>query len=300
MIGSDAIYVQQADSARLIFKSDRVVNMMLSQSAKVLTVTVNPQNSETRESYLLITGEDKQLFDFSGKRLFSTQSNDVKPLGDSLFTVKLEDGYGVLKNDTGWIVLPEYDFISRSDDMLALLKGNKIGAYDLAGGNIIEPSFASIPRKSGDYYQVTQNSSVGLIDKDMNQIMPFDYREILAFGDSLYWVQTDSSWQVQSLKESRLIYYGVRSFERIEKEGDSQFKVLTSSGYGILSFAAGYLVPPTFSDIRLFIVGDEVIYIAEKSVAEADFVIWVGFDSQGNRLFSEAYRESYFEQFACD
>ena len=297
LIGENAIFTSRGDSSYLHYRD---ITISLSNDDALLTLSPPVQDGLTTEKYLQLTSNGElSILDKNGRLLIRGKYKEVRALGDSLFAVRLNKKTGVIHASGRWIVKDNYDFVQKRQETISLLKDRKIGAYVLKDSLTLEARYSSVIDRLGHYYKTSLDGMYGLVDSLGSEVLPFAYLEIDYFNDSLYWVKTDSSWQVRHITDQQIYQYGIRSYEPLG-ENHTAFKVLTSSGYGVLSTSGRYLVPGTFSDIRVISDGESQFFIGEKSVPEAGFYLWVGYDSKGKRIFSEAYREDLYDSFACD
>jgi hypothetical protein len=297
-------YLMTVDSTKSALHFSTDTTLELSNGAQIVELTSAGHGADkTEEVYLNIIEEKAQrLYAGNGNLLFTLEEEQVsKSIGDSLFIVINSRGKkGIMTASGNWLIQPQYDFVSRSGDMLNLLLGSKIGGYQLSDSSFFSTSYVSNIEPFGKYFLTAQESGVGVVDADEQHLMEFRYRNLKLMNDSLVWVQTDSSWQIQDVISQQIMQYGVRSYEKMQLPLGHVYKVTTSRGYGLLSQDGSYIIAPGFSDIRMISDGTNYFFIGEKSVPEAGFYIWVGFDADGNKIFSEAYREEFYDQIACD
>jgi hypothetical protein len=293
LIGDDHLFVSDTSGSFVLFDADSSYQVQEGDQIRVL--------SKDDESYVLIENEEiKSIYASDGCLLLSEDFKDIKLLGDSLFAVTSNKKLGVVDHTGAWLVDDSYDFISKNGDVINLLESKKIGAYIVSDSVLIEPGYTSNVEAFGSYFLTSNESGYGLLDAEGVEVISFSNLSLDYFSDSLMWVKTDSSWQVQKIIGKNVIQFGIRSFESMDEIGQNIFRVSTSSGYGLLDENGGYLIPPTFSDIRVVEDGQNWIFVCEKAVPEASFYIWVGYDKDGQKLFSEAYREERYDRFSCD
>lgn len=307
----------QADSARLIgdrqlltmdtayrrihFSNDAIVNLEEGEDVRLLEYTVG--SSDVEENYLLITNENlKKIYDVRANLLFEFEGlENIKPVGDSLFIGEGERGKsGVLLQNGEWLLQPRYNFINRTGDMLNLVFRNEIGSYSLVDSLFFDTDYLTNVEPFGQFYATSKASGKGIINHKEEEILAFEHEDLAFYSDSLVWVKTDSSWQVQHLFGDKILQYGIRSYEKLSIPNGLAYKVITASGYGLMDQRGDYIIQPGFSDIRIISDGEAYFFIGEIAVPEAAFYIWVGFDANGKKFFSEAYREEEYDRIACD
>ena len=297
LIGNNALYLKKGDSTYLIFENEKI---QLKEEGSIVTLNPTIDGQVIDESYILLSDKkNTTVLDITGKQLLSGGFKEIKALGDSLFAIRINQKTGIMNAAGNWVVKDNYDFIQRRENSISLLKDRKIGVYSIEDSTLINPGFTNVLDPVGDYYRTGSNGYFGLIDKEGAQKLSFSYRHVESINDSLYWVKTDSSWQIINVNNELIYQFGIISYEKTSY--DVQFyKTLTQTGYGLMTSLGSYIIPPTFSDIRIVSDGEDQLIIGEKSVPEAGYHIWVGFNNQGERIFSEAYKEVYYNTFNCE
>ncbi|MDR1871416.1 MAG: WG repeat-containing protein [Deltaproteobacteria bacterium] len=127
-------------------------------------------------------------------RLISAQSYSL-----DLYSGKYQDKFGLLSLNDGWLLKPEYDFITQvgfyddpSQALLAFSQGSKMGLVDLKGEVLFQPRFESIAQlgKNQDFYKVKVGENQGVIDLEGQWVVPLTSDEI-TFKESLkeIWVK---------------------------------------------------------------------------------------------------------------
>ena len=297
MIGDHQIFVSDSVQSSVLFETDTMYTLIKGDEVRVMD---SPKTSK-QESYLLVKNKDAfKVFTSTGVLMMEEKLTDIKPVGDSVFVVTKNKKVGLIDKTGSWVIENKYDFISKKGSIVNLLLNKKIGAYIMDDSVHIQPQYGSNLESFGSYFLTTKDMKYGLLDKMEQQVMPFQYNQLDYISDSLVWVKTDSSWQIQDIHNQKVFQYGIRSFERISTTAVELFIVSATGGYGLLTASGQYLITPSFSDIRVIGTGKEAIFLCEKAVPEAGFYLWVGFDQHGKRIFSEAYREDFYELIACD
>lgn len=301
LIGDDHLYKLDSSGAFLFFDEDSVLTLE-PQDQVVLLESSGDLKFEKQEHYIQIINEEKRsIYGSNNKPLFEIDGGSINPIGDSLFVHTIAGDRSGVRNAQGeWLVEPNFDYVGRRAGVLNLLNNNQIGAYFLQDSILIDAEYSSYIEPYGSYYTTSQGAKEGLIDSLGEVVLTFQYNDLSYLSDTMVWVKTDSSWQIQQIVDDRVIQYGIRSFEPMLLQNERFFKVTTSTGYGIVDQQGRYLVSPSFSDIRSVSDGLNHLFVCEKSVPEAGFYLWVGFDAYGKKVFSEAYREEVYEEFACD
>lgn len=258
--------------------------------------TLLPSSTE----HIQLKSEDMtRLYGPDANLILSGNFQEVSLLTDTLLAVNFRGKTGLI---TAWgdELLPiKYDYLSINDNIVTLLKDNKIGALDVRNMTLIEPEFDARIERLGEYYLTGSSGNVGLVDSEGEMVVPFEYDRIFEWNDTLVWVQSNQRFQLLNLnnlvpeRTVTLLTDFPLSTGRVKK-------FYSQNGFGLIGAQSGILLEPNFSDIRIIGTVDHQIIVAEQSLTNAGFKVLTYFDASGNKLHSQAYTPDEYDRVLCD
>ena len=127
----------------------------------------------------------------------------------NLIVVKRNKNYGVI-NIEGNKVLPlEYNDINIEGIYIVATKNGAIEKYTLDGQAVTNDLYSSIQKTNGEYYiSIDKNYNYGIVDKDMNVIIPNKYEYMDYISDNLIIVRNSSGkYGVIDIKEQNKVSF---------------------------------------------------------------------------------------------
>jgi hypothetical protein len=248
--------------------------------------------------YLLLKDKVSHVVDDEGKLVFSGNFDEIRLLGDTLFSVSFKKKYGLI-SATGRELLPmKFEYIDSRDGMVSVLLNGKIGALDLTRNIRFEPTLESKPERIGKYYKVMKSGKYGLLDSLQREVVPFQFDGLSWWTDQRVWVQLGEQFSLMDLttSESQMV---VTRLSPLSPDGDL-YKFYGSIGFGIISRTMGVIVPAEFTEIRLMGTSQSGVLMAEQALPEAGFVVVTYYTLAGEKIYSHAYRRSDYEKVFCD
>lgn len=295
LINDYALFVKFSDSLQVHFPYGN--KLTLSYDQKIYDLS----SGDRKIQYLIASDEErKSIYDEFGNKILEGAYEEISFLSDSLFRIEEEGYQGVISRSGNILLETEYQLVQLKNDMLVMLRDGRIGCVDLATGMQFDPEYESAFQKIGPFYAATKEGRTGLLDTLNEAIVPFEYQEIEPLNDSLFWVKTDTTWQVMKAGINLPLIKGVRSYRQVSVSDYTFFEILTSSGYGLVSEKGELLISPSFSDLQFMDFDDEAVIRAEKYFVEADYYILVWYNQYAKKIHTAAYREVEYEPFYCD
>jgi hypothetical protein len=300
LINSFSAFTLTGDTSRLFFSEGQIIRIEEEQGLQGIQY-LNDETGLLSEYLIIKSGQYQSVWDRSGRFLFNGVFDDITCFQDSIFKISAQKAQGLVDAEGFYIVEPEYDFIQSGDQMGILLKDSKIGIIDLANQAFIEEEYDAAVRRLGPYYKTRKGNKWGVIDPLNQLIVDFAYQEIVSFNDTIAWVKTDSSWQLIDLYRNDVILSNVSEFKAVNLKGNKNVcRFFTSSGYGVIGEDTRVIIRPLYTDIRIVPGEDIGIFMAEHYFPDAGYYIVVVMDIDGNKLYSQAYREEEYEVIYCD
>ena len=246
--------------------------------------------------------KNKVVYEASrGKRLFSTDFEEISAVGRGLFVFKRKH-FGILRSDGKVVVPAEYETIVQSPKgYLALLKKNQFGLYDINNQKFIKPQYArGVLPYAGNYF-IGYKDGYGIITADGEEVTGFEYDEIKYWNDSVAWVKKNFSWSILSLKDKNVKLARIRSFQTIkDTPAEKIFRIQQDNYFGVVSNKRGIIIPPTFTDVINIGSVEKPLYFTEKRVEEAGIYVVIYYNSQGKLVRKQVYEEEEYERIYCE
>ena len=129
--------------------------------------------------------------------------------------------------------------------------------------------------------------------------MPLNYSEIRYLNDSVAILNNNFRWIFWDIKNHRPLLDNVSDYWIHEVAGQKVYKIFKGIGYGIWTAELGTILNSTFSEISIVSKGEKIIYIAEKWVEEADIVIMLYYNKQGDQFRKEVLSTAEYEDLTC-
>ena len=127
-------------------------------------------------------------------------------------------------------------------------------------------------------------------------VIDFKYQNIIGLNDSLFWVQTDSSWSLITDHQKNILK-GISTYTQIT---DNVFRYLKNNKYGLIYGDQSIHYPAEYDAIRSISHQKKPLFQFEIFIASAPFHIIITKDFSGNPIHSQAYRPHEYEQIVCD
>ena len=130
--------------------------------------------------------------------------------------------------------------------------------------------------------------------------MPISYSEIKYLNDTVAILNSNFRWIFWDIKHHRPLLDNVSDYWINEVAGKNVYKIFKGIGYGIWTPKFGTIINSTFSEISIVTKDEEVIYVAEKWVDEADLVIMLYYDKQGELIRKEVLSTAEYDDLTCN
>lgn len=307
-IERNELFYKQYDSVKLV--DDRIIFLKNSDNSYLYfddgaSVRLEPGDNvqqlegSTDGAVIIVSGSEKRIYDTTGTLLFTTTSKEVQALGDTLFKIVEKGKFGVISMSGDVLLEPKYNLIQKKGNQLYTLKDGKIGNYDLEYRVRFDPEYEAAFDRFDSLYRTRKEGKVGLLNTKKEVVLPFEYQQLEVLEDSLAWAKTDSTWVLISLKEKLVLIDEIKKVSKFGKTGE-YYQILSSQGFGLMSSDGSYIFKPVYSDIRKLSNGDSEIFRAEKYFKEAGYYILVWYRSDGEKIYSNAYRPEEYEALYCE
>lgn len=298
LINDFAVQIIENSGTSILFPNGQRIPLEPKQTAKDLSFSTGLAKSEFLE---IATEKTKSVWDRYGQFLFQGYFEDVVSLTDSLFRITYRKKQGVVDREGFYVIEPDYDFIQIKGDLLQLLKNNKIGTFDLKHQVLLNDNYDTGFERFEDNYLTSKNGMKGVIDRENNRIIHFLYKDIKSFNDTASWVLSDSSWQLISHRNQQILMNQIQQIELLHTVNQERFyKILTSSGYGIVSSRNGMIIDPAFTEIKLWQINKKPVFLCEYYHGKTDYYLLAYYNEKGEKIYAGAHTSLVYEQFYCE
>ena len=298
LLGEDIAIVFRGEDGLAIFPNKKVVEIVEGQYLK----SIGPK-IQTDVHFLVVKENGQNILYRDGEELFRMECDELGYISDNAFFVKQHDKYGAVGVDGKLIMRIRYDAISEAENGIApVLFRGQFGAYNFRDKVLMRMDYQEkIKPYNSDLYIVNQEGQYGLLDV-MNEIKvepAFD--QIQYWSDSSFLGLKDDLWQIVNISNNEITLSDVAYFEYMKDTPEEKILLVRKEeGYGVYHREKGLIVPAVFHDVMNLGNQETQLYFTETAVPEADIYVVVYYDTNGKKLFSEAYREERYEQLVCE
>jgi len=259
--------------------------------------------------------QQKGLYNLKGYRICAPAYQSIYPLTSVLFNVQANGKYGIV-DSAGKAILPlKYDGIdTQTPTQYALISNGKYGLYDSKENIIIEALYDQTPQILAFSSKTTamlaaKGGQKGLLDTQNKTIVPFQYKEILAWQDSIALVQT--------LKGEWLFYNFMKKTKGNEKKEHTspahfqEVKLLATENFhtflqvkqhdlwGIWDNQTGEKIKYHYNTIENRGTGEKPFYFAEKKLAHNRYLVTY-INKKGEKIWEKELAEHEYERLVCE
>ncbi|SMD38073.1 hypothetical protein SAMN04488029_3618 [Reichenbachiella faecimaris] len=298
LLGEDIAIVFREKDGLAIFPNKMVVEIVEDQYLK----SIGPK-IQTDTHYLVVKEGGKNILYKDGIEQFRLECDELGYISDSAFYVKKNGKYGAVGRDGRLIMRIRYDAISVAENNVApVLYNGKFGAYNFTDRVLLRLDYQEkIKSYNSDLFIVNEDGKYGLLDKYNEIKVEPGYEQIAYWSDSSFLGLNHGFWQIVKMSDGQVVLSDVLYYEFIKDSPSEKILLIRKEeGYGIYHSKKELIIPTVFHDV-MNLGNDEVqLYFTETAVPEADIYVVVYYDTHGNKLFSEAYREEVYESLVCE
>ena len=302
--GENMAMLFRNDSTWAQFKTGKKLLMTKKWTPKLLLPQEYITTGEKATSdFFMLTGAKKvrKVFNDNGRQILSSTYNDVVALGPNM--LKLQKRNAALADSTGKFILNFiYDGIGSSNQgYVSILDKGKVGVINPTKNVKIAPYYDKLIEPYADTVLIASEGDYkGFISIDNKELTTFEFDEIEYYTDTIALTRIEDEWLLYNIRKDEALLEEILEYEHIHNEPDRKTLLIkTASGKGLYSLSQGELVEPTYTDIKVLGTPEDPIYFAMKLVAEADIYIVIYFDKNGNKLFTQSFREDEYFRIAC-
>ncbi len=298
LLGEDIAIVFRGKDGLAIFPNKEVVEITEGQYLKSIGPKV-----KTDTHFLVVKERDENILYKNGLEQFRLTCDELGYISDSAFYVKKYNKYGAVGLDGRLIMRIRYDAISEANNAVApVLYNGKFGAYNFRDRVLLRMDYQEkIKPYNVNMFIVNENGQYGLLDNlNVIRVEP-EFEQIKYWSDSSFLGLKEGSWNIVSMTDGSKTLSEIRYFEFIKDTPEEKILLIRKEeGYGVFHSAKGMIIPTVFHDVINLGNDKTQLYFTETAVSEADIYVVVYYDTNGKKLFSEAYREEVYDSLVCE
>ncbi len=297
-IGSTAIRIYDGDSTFFYFNSE--TRITLGEEDIILPINKMGNNSSARHFVYSNTNDEILVYDGEGKIIEVGEFDRLIDLGDDYILNFNNNNYHLLYND-GEVLVTEIDgATSLGNGYISYVVDRKFGLFNLRDSTNIEPHYdRPLATYTNGLFVVSENSKYGIINRYDSLLVPLMYDNIQYLNDTIAILTNNFRQLFWNIPQSKMLVDNISNYWLQDDVNHQIFKIFRGIGYGIWTPESGIVLNSTFSEINIVAKGDDVVFIAEKWVEEADIVIMLYYDSSGKLFRKEVISIAEYEDLAC-
>lgn len=298
LLGEDIAIVFRGTDGMAIFPNKKFVEIVENQ----YLMSIGPE-IKTNTHYLVVREKGENILYKDGQEQFRLVCDELGYISDSAFYVKKNGNYGAVGLDGKLIMRIRYDAISQAENEVApVLYNGKFGAYNFQDRILLRIEYQEkLKPYNYNLFIVNLDGQYGLLDRYNKISVEPKFEQIAYWSDSTFLGQKDGTWSIVNIKESTDVLSDIQYYEYIKETSDERILLIRKEeGYGVYHHLKGVIVPTVFHDVINLGNEDKPLYFTETAVSEANIYVVVYYDSNGKKLFSEAYRNNAYENLVCE
>lgn len=302
-IGDQFLMASRNDSLMLYFHPDSMAFPLGEAFPELITNAGQELTAEPTELVLIVQGKSKKLINTTGHVIEGLNSYENLVLQGDEYLISTKRGKKGIVNFNGEEILSaEYNGIGNyNHSLLALLKKGKFGCFRYFPSVMILPEYdIAVEEFNTNHFKARKDGLFGLLDAEGKILLDFQFDEILPWSDSLVMIKNDFRWKIINYYNGEVFLEDIKDFKVLPKFEESIIKILTGTGYGIVSNKRGVIVPPVYSDLHYFYNTDVYTYFCEKHIEEAAFHVLIYVDDSGKIIKKQAFEEEDFQMIFCE
>ncbi len=303
LVGESAVFLGGGRGNSLIFSNGKSINL---ESDQVVTIikSNDPNQTETKEYFLVKNRIACVVYNDAGKRLFLERIDNVSYLAPGFFEIAWRGKKGIIKENGLVVQKAEHDAIGLVGDKIALiLDGGKFGYYHLDSRKTISPRYTQrLQPYNSEMLVATIGNKKGIIQSTTGEsITGFDYDEVQYWTDSTAMVRLDDGYQLINIEDGSAVIDDIRRIKPIKETAEETvLSILGRDGFGIMSNKRGEILPSLYNDIVNLGTVDDPVYFAEQHLPRAEFYVVTYSDRYGKVIRSQAFRSAEYDKIYCE
>jgi len=157
--------------------------------------------------FLLHQNGSKGLMNKNGKIILEPLAETIAPLDQQLFIFQKDKAYGLVSATQGIIKPAEYNQVEPLGyNFLVLRAKDNLELFSISDQSVIHQGRTlSYYELNESFILVGKDNKLGLLDRNGNQLLNFDYDEIQLWTDQHFRISKNGEWGVVDLEENFLV-----------------------------------------------------------------------------------------------
>lgn len=298
LLGEDIAIVFRGKDGLAIFPNKEVVEIREGQYLK----SIGPK-IKTDTHFLVVKKGSENILYKNGLEQFRIACDELGYISDSAFSVKKYNKYGAVGLDGRLIMRVRYDAISEAENEVApVLYNGKFGAYNFSDRVLLRMDYQEkIKPYNSEMFIVNEDGDYGLLD-NLNELrVEPEFEQIEYWSDTSFLGLKGGYWSIVNMSDGSRTLEDIKYYELIKNTPSEKILLIRKEeGYGVFHSTKGLIVPTVFHDVMNLGNDETQLYFTETAVSEAGIYVVVYYDTNGNKLFSEAYREEVYDRLVCE
>ena len=298
ILGPSAALITTQDSTFCFFNDS--TKILIDKNESILAIGSMGKNSSVRH-FIQTKAKKKQIvYNRAGQIVDVGKFNKLIDIGDDYILSRIKKT-SILLNDSGKVVLKGIDAATSLDNgYISYLSNQKFGLFNEKDSTLIEAKFnRPLVTYSESLFMTVNENKYGILNRNDSLLVPVNYSNIRYLNDTVALLNNNFRWTFWDIKHSTSLLDNVSDYWLHELSGQNVYKIFKGIGYGIWTPQLGTILNSTFSEISIVAKGEEVVYIAEKWVEEADIVIMLYYNKLGVLFRKEILSTAEYEDLTC-
>ncbi len=298
LMNPSAALITVRDSTFCYFND--TTKILLREHESIVPIGSMGQNSSVRHFIHTNAKKKQKVFNRAGEIVKVGKFSKLIDIGNE-YTLSRVKKFHNLLNKSGKVVLKGIDAATSLDNgYISYLSNKKFGLFNEKDSTLIEAKFnRPLIAYSDSLFITVKENKYGILNRRDSILVSINYGEIRYLNDSVAILNNNFRWIFWDIKNHRSLLDNVSDYWIHEVAGQKVYKIFKGIGYGIWTAELGTILNSTFSEISIVSKGEEIIYIAEKWVEEADIVIMLYYNKQGIQFRKEVLSTAEYEDLTC-
>ena len=297
-LGLSAALITANDSTFCYFND--TTRILIEKDETIVPVGRMGQNSSVRHFLCTNSKKKSTVYNSAGDIVNVGKFDKLIDIGDAYILSRQKNAFNIL-NDSGKVVLKHIDAAtSLENNYLSFLADKKFGLFNESDSTLIPAKYDKpLITYSDSLFLITDEDNYGIINRKDSLLVAANYSEIRKLNDSIAILNSNFRWIFWDIKHRQPLLDNVSDYWIHDVAGTRVYKVYKGIGFGIWAPETGTILNSTFSEINIISKGDDLVYIAEKWVEEADIVIMLYYDKTGSLFRKEVLSTTEYNDLTC-
>ncbi len=299
-------YLEAGEKKELFFNDGERVVLENGEYFKILrTYNEEVLNSEGQVRFVEVVNKKgySQIYNSFGRKIKEGEDVKVDVLTSEILQINTSNEKFLMDSAGNTLFTEKVDaFGSMQNGLIPILKNKKFGAFQINNRQLI-------PFKSDVKIQVfvpnnlfvyQKDGSYGIMDASGKNVLENKFKSIDYLNDSLAFVEIENVRQVINIRTEEVLIDEIKIVEKRGFKNQNFYLIRLNSGYGIINSSAQEIIPFIFNSIEAITYNNQMLWKAERRIAEMDYQVIAYFNAEGELLFREGFTNEEYLKTACD